>query len=56
MIEYPKWKYRGDASTGVLVEDAEAEKKLGKGWKDAPTPAVDEPAVDEPAAEQAPLV
>lgn len=55
-IEFPKWKYKGPATTGVLVEDAAAERKLGKGWKDAPTedvPAV-EPEPEAPAEQ--PLV
>ena len=34
LIEFPKWKYKGDEA--VVVADKEAEKALGAGWKDAP--------------------
>ena len=31
---FPKWKYKNGET--VLVLDADAEKSLGAGWKDAP--------------------
>lgn len=33
MSEYPKWKYHG-TEPAVIVQDADEEKALGKGWKD----------------------
>ena len=40
-IDFPKWKYKGDDA--VLVDDKEAEKALGAGWKDAPAAPKDAP-------------
>lgn len=41
IIEFPKWKYHR-TKEAELVQDAAAEKALGRGWGDAPF-AHDEP-------------
>lgn len=33
--QYPKWKYHATEKP-VMVDSEEAEKALGKGWKDTP--------------------
>lgn len=44
MIEFPKWKYHA-TEAACVVDDAEAEKALGKGWGDTPhTAALPEPS------------
>lgn len=48
-VEFPKWKYKG--TTGKLVNSAEEEAKLGKGWADQPSEEPPEPEVDERDAE-----
>ena len=49
--EFPKFKYHSDRSA-VVVENAEEEAALGKGWADAPAAAVAPPqAQREPKAE-----
>ena len=35
MNQFPKWKYSA-SKPPVIVDDEEAEKKLGKGWADNP--------------------
>ena len=35
IVEFPKWKYRGDEA--VLVDNAKDEKALGKDWCDTPS-------------------
>lgn len=39
-MEFPKWKYHAEHAACV-VEDADAEKDLGKGWFDTPAEAGD---------------
>lgn len=46
--EFPKWKYH-DAHEAVVVQDADAEKALGPGWRDSPVAQDQEPA--EPTVE-----
>ena len=45
VIEFPKWRYKGDEA--ALVDTKEAEKALGAGWKDVPSaPAAPKDAPD----------
>lgn len=35
-VPFPKWKYHPEQPAGVVVNDADAEQKLGAGWVDSP--------------------
>ena len=57
MIHFPKWKYHKEKKA-VVVNSAEEEEALGKGWADSPAdfqakpaPPVVEEEAEEPAAE-----
>jgi hypothetical protein len=36
MQTHPKWKYHPERPEGLIVQDVEAEQRLGPGWVDSP--------------------